>query len=245
VIKHFVVIKGGAHSGGEVWRILPYQYTGREADTAGLYFCRARYYSPMMGSFISEDPIGFDGGQLSFYGYAGSDPVGFADPDGLAATVQVSGNNVNITLAISYVGPGASNQQLINTWNQSIEQNWSGQIGNYNVTTTVIPGGPGVSNTNTITVPASAGRSYVNGVGGNTGTWYAEGQSGSIEPWVPAHESGHLMGLPDHYTDVCKDGKLVSEPSPGFEHDIMGAYGAPVTAGDIQGIINAHKHWWQ
>jgi hypothetical protein len=28
----------------------PYQYTGREADTAGLYYYRARYYSPMTGS---------------------------------------------------------------------------------------------------------------------------------------------------------------------------------------------------
>ena len=49
----------------------PYQYTGREADTAGLYFYRARYYSPMMGGFISEDPITFGGRQLSFYGYVG------------------------------------------------------------------------------------------------------------------------------------------------------------------------------
>jgi RHS repeat-associated protein len=43
----------------------PYQYTGREADTAGLYYHRARYYSPMMAGFISEDPITFAGGQLS------------------------------------------------------------------------------------------------------------------------------------------------------------------------------------
>jgi RHS repeat-associated protein len=49
----------------------PYQYTGREADTAGLYYYRNRYYSPMMGSFINEDPIGFGGGQNSFYAYVG------------------------------------------------------------------------------------------------------------------------------------------------------------------------------
>lgn len=61
----------------------PYQYTGREADGPGLYYYRARYYSPMMGSFISEDPAGFAGGQLTFYGYAGGDPLGFNDPYGL------------------------------------------------------------------------------------------------------------------------------------------------------------------
>ncbi len=40
----------------------PYQYTGREADGQGLYYYRARYYSPMIGRFISEDPLGFKGG---------------------------------------------------------------------------------------------------------------------------------------------------------------------------------------
>ena len=61
----------------------PYQYTGREADSAGLYYYRARYYSPMMGSFVSEDPITFAGGQLSFYGYVAGDPINYADPLGL------------------------------------------------------------------------------------------------------------------------------------------------------------------
>ncbi len=35
----------------------PFQYTGRENDGAGLYFYRARYYSPTHERFISEDPI--------------------------------------------------------------------------------------------------------------------------------------------------------------------------------------------
>ena len=60
----------------------PYQYTGREADTAELYYYRARYYSPMMGSFISEDPIGFAGGQNSFYAYVGGNPLNYYDPSG-------------------------------------------------------------------------------------------------------------------------------------------------------------------
>jgi RHS repeat-associated protein len=61
----------------------PYQYTGREADTPGLYYYRARYCSPMMGGFISEDPYGFAGGQSSFYAYAGGDPLYYNDPFGL------------------------------------------------------------------------------------------------------------------------------------------------------------------
>ena len=60
----------------------PYQYTGREADSPGLYYYRARYYSPMMEGFISEDPLAFGGGQTSFYAYADSNPVMYRDPNG-------------------------------------------------------------------------------------------------------------------------------------------------------------------
>ncbi len=35
----------------------PYQYTGRENDGTGLYFYRARYYSPQLHRFLGEDPI--------------------------------------------------------------------------------------------------------------------------------------------------------------------------------------------
>ena len=61
----------------------PYLYTGREADSTGLYYYRARYYSPTMGRFISEDPIGFNGGQNNFYAYVGESPFNYNDPYGL------------------------------------------------------------------------------------------------------------------------------------------------------------------
>jgi len=60
----------------------PLQYTGREDDGAtGLYFYRARYYSPQLGRFISEDPIGLAGG-TNYYAYALGDPVDNNDPNG-------------------------------------------------------------------------------------------------------------------------------------------------------------------
>ncbi len=55
--------------------------TGRENDSTGLYFYRARYYSPTLQRFISEDPIGFDGG-INLYTYAGNQPTGRVDPSG-------------------------------------------------------------------------------------------------------------------------------------------------------------------
>jgi RHS repeat-associated protein len=61
----------------------PSQYTGRESEGNGLYFYRARYYSPLLGKFISQDPLGFAGSGPNFYAYAGNDPVDFRDPFGL------------------------------------------------------------------------------------------------------------------------------------------------------------------
>jgi RHS repeat-associated protein len=58
-------------------------YTGRERDGDDLYYYRARYYSPNMGRFLSEDPLQFNGGSLNFYSYVGGDPISFVDPLGL------------------------------------------------------------------------------------------------------------------------------------------------------------------
>jgi RHS repeat-associated protein len=69
------IVSGANNSNG-------FQYTGRENEGNGLYFYRARYYSPTLGRFISEDPAE-DG--LNFYAYADSDPIDFSDPSGLSA----------------------------------------------------------------------------------------------------------------------------------------------------------------
>lgn len=48
----------------------------------GLYYYRARYYDPSIGRFLSEDPIGFNGG-INIYSYVGNKPTSFIDPLGL------------------------------------------------------------------------------------------------------------------------------------------------------------------
>src|SRR5262249_24531924 len=48
-----------------------------------LTFMRARYYSPPLGRFLSNDPLGLASGQVNLYGYAGQNPVNFIDPSGL------------------------------------------------------------------------------------------------------------------------------------------------------------------
>ena len=53
-----------------------------KADATGTYFRRNRHYAPVSARFTQEDPIGLAGG-LNLYGFAGGDPVNFADPFGL------------------------------------------------------------------------------------------------------------------------------------------------------------------
>ena len=61
-----------------------YQFTGREFDSfSGLQFSRARFYDPQIGRFISEDPIGFGGGDVNLYGYVWNNPQNWFDPFGL------------------------------------------------------------------------------------------------------------------------------------------------------------------
>jgi RHS repeat-associated protein len=61
----------------------PFAFTGREDDGNGYYFYRARYYSPDQKRFISEDPLGFGGGDTNLQAYVGNSPINFTDPSGL------------------------------------------------------------------------------------------------------------------------------------------------------------------
>ena len=43
---------------------------------------RARYYDPTTGRFLSEDPLGFAGGDCNLYAYVFDDPANLNDPNG-------------------------------------------------------------------------------------------------------------------------------------------------------------------
>ena len=61
-----------------------YSYTGREWDAdAEMYAYRARWYDPVVGRFISEDPIGFAAGDTNISRYVGNGATNATDPSGL------------------------------------------------------------------------------------------------------------------------------------------------------------------
>ena len=64
----------------------PFMYTGAYYDReTGLYYLRARYYSPVLRRFLQRDPILFEGG-INLYSYTGGDSVNYGNWEGLFGT---------------------------------------------------------------------------------------------------------------------------------------------------------------
>jgi RHS repeat-associated protein len=60
-----------------------FKWAGMAFDAAiGLYFDKARYYDPVTGRFIKQDPAGFGAGDVNLYRYTENDPTDLADLNG-------------------------------------------------------------------------------------------------------------------------------------------------------------------
>ena len=61
----------------------PVRMQGQQLDLeTGLFYNRFRYYGSTIGRYITQDPIGLDGG-IDLFGFALNNPVSYYDPDGL------------------------------------------------------------------------------------------------------------------------------------------------------------------
>jgi len=87
-------------------------YTGHLMDAStGLVYAQQRYYDPVVGRFLSIDPVAADsvsGGNFNRYWYANNNPYKFTDPDGrVAETVfDVASLAVGVVSFVSNVREG-------------------------------------------------------------------------------------------------------------------------------------------
>jgi RHS repeat-associated protein len=71
----------------------PFKFVGQYGVMTGpngFYYMKARYYDPQVGRFVSEDPTGFDGGDVNLSAYVANNPVNRIDPYGLLSSSDLS-----------------------------------------------------------------------------------------------------------------------------------------------------------
>ncbi|MBN2533834.1 MAG: hypothetical protein JXB88_13140 [Spirochaetales bacterium] len=97
---------------------LSYQFTGQEFEQGtGLYYYGARYYDPVLGRFLSPDPV-LAG--LNRYAYCYNNPVMYIDPSGNNPVV-----NFLIYSALYLTGAYLSGVSSSGSWNPAT---WSGDV---------------------------------------------------------------------------------------------------------------------
>jgi RHS repeat-associated protein len=83
-VRHRAYDSFGNRKGSALTTDIVFGYTGKYFDeTTGLQNSWNRWYSPKMGRFISQDPIGFAGGDANMYRYVGNSSPNGTDPSGL------------------------------------------------------------------------------------------------------------------------------------------------------------------
>lgn len=180
--------------------VLPaYGYTGREPDiSTGYMYYRARYYDPVLGRFLSRDPMGLNAG-INVYAYVDNNPVNNTDPSGLLPSSVISKGLAGLTptyfdTAMSQLGLGKTGPTV--TWREPTTSYYSppSSISAGDVVDFVAGFVPGYDLAKAIMNPNATGMDYAVGVLGV----------------VPGFGKGASLGLKGASTVIRAETSLVS-----------------------------------
>lgn len=202
-------------------------YTGHIADaTTGLVYMQQRYYDPVLGRFLSVDPVTANantGANFNRYWYANNNPYRFTDPDGRIA-YQVENT---IYIPVTFRGSGASVdlvRSVVDAANRLVTQDGTRIV--------VVPvnrviGGVNVMNVSpgmTSRANSTYGEGIVKGPGviPNSGAHIDSRRSDVVGAVL--HDILHFANLSDRYNESPNStfgNRGESTPHAGFEDSIM------------------------
>ena len=192
-------------------------FTGKEHDDEiALNYFGARYLDPMLGMWISVDP---KRQFASPYLYAGNgyNPVNGVDPDGNAAIIHKNGNNITAIIPVIFSGEAATPENIAMV-KKNVAQYFNGEIGKYNLKTTVVAYDKKLhGKINNLVILKE---NCASGIDPNAIPEKAVINVNSDRNIL--HEFGHLLGLDDKYVHTYQLDPNYRKPYKGYETNLMG-----------------------
>lgn len=220
-------------------------YTGHVYDAAtGMNYMQQRYYDPVIGRFLSVDPVTAISDPVSYfnrYKYANNNPYKFTDPDGREAALNwIAPDKVELVVTYNLDQSQATSSTSGTAIETQFKSDFSGAVQvngtNVQVTATAVPN-PSAKTTVSV-LPTTVGvtqsnREETNMIGGDQVTVGATtGQD------VISHELGHVAGAGDQYVGgVDANGAQVTTPGPG--NNVMQDLRGPANGQSLGEIIRA------